>query len=116
LLVEAGRIKDGTHLHFLPGGEAEQVALRSWLEADPRRQTASWVNDRARPLVWAADGKKYSATGLVQLMWSRSEWSGAPVAVQGPSRWRLQSGETLVELADAIQREDESSLVPEVGG
>jgi hypothetical protein len=42
---------------------------------------ATWINDRATPLLWAVDGKQYSPSGLVRLLWRLAEWKDAPVAV-----------------------------------
>jgi hypothetical protein len=109
ILVDAARIKDGSSLQFHVGTEAERQALAAWLAEDSRRGVATWVNDRSKPLVWAADGKRYTPTGLVVRMWALAEWSGAPVAVQGPSRWFLGTEGSLVSLAEAIQRETEDS-------
>jgi hypothetical protein len=38
-------------------------------------------------------------------MYALAEWSDAPVAVQGPSRWFLGNEGSLVSLARAILRE-----------
>jgi hypothetical protein len=39
-----------------------------WLAEDPRRGQATWTNHRGTPLLRAADGKRYSPTGLVMHM------------------------------------------------
>lgn len=104
ILVDAGRIKDGSSLQFHVGTEAERQALAGWLAEDGRRSVATWVNDRARPLVWSADGKRYTPTGLANRIWALAEWSGAPIAVQGPGRWHLGREGSLAALAEEIQR------------
>lgn len=109
ILVDAGRIRDGSSLQFEAGTEAERQALAGWLAEDSRRGMATWVNDRTRPLVWAADGKRYTATGLTLRIWALAEWSGAPVAVQGPGRWHLGRDGSLAALAEEIQRRSEDS-------
>jgi hypothetical protein len=99
-LVDAGRIKDGTILTFKTGTSAEREALEAWFEDDPRRAQASWLNDRAKPLLWAADGRQYAPTGLVHRIWDLAPWpQGQQRAVQGPARWVVPGEGTLAELA-----------------
>jgi hypothetical protein len=109
VLVDAGRIKEGSRLIFRAATEPERQALAAWLAEDSRRGTATWVNSRSRPLVWAADGKRYTPSGLVMRMYALAEWNGAPVAVQGPRRWFLGNEGSLVSLARAALREIEDS-------
>lgn len=40
--------------------------MADWLAEESARGTATWVKQRVRPLLWAADGKRYSPSGLVQ--------------------------------------------------
>ncbi|WP_433179901.1 AIPR family protein [Actinoallomurus sp. CA-150999] len=102
-LVQANRISAGTQLTFFyPPGGTEEEALRPWLDADPKRGIATWTNKKTKPLIWAADGKEYSPTGLVMTMWKLACWDGAPVAVQGTARWSIPSGENLVWLANEV--------------
>jgi len=105
ILVDVARIKDGSRLSFHASTEPEKQALANWLAADGRRAAATWVNDRSRPLVWAEDGKRYTPSGLVMRMYALAEWSDAPVAVPGPSRWFLGDEGSLASLARAAQRE-----------
>lgn len=105
LLVDAGRIKDGTRITFRPYTRTEGDALEGWLAEDTRRSAATWVNNRSKPLVWSADGKSYSPSGLVMKMYAQAEWSGAPVAVQGPRRWHLGEEGSLAQLARATSGE-----------
>ncbi|MCW3843711.1 AIPR family protein [Micromonospora yasonensis] len=109
ILVDAARIKEGSRLNFRAATEPERQALAAWLAEDARRGTATWVNNRSRPLVWAADGKRYTPSGLVMRMYALAEWNGAPVAVQGPRRWHLGNEGSLVSLARAVLREIEDS-------
>ncbi|UQX04042.1 AIPR family protein [Streptomyces sp. RerS4] len=115
LLVAHERILDGTQVVYRPG-PTEESTLGAWLNADPRRFLATWVNDTRRPLVWAADGKQYSPTGLVRLIWDQAEWREAPVAVAGASRWLVPGEGTLDELARElfeISHGSEASESPE---
>ncbi|MFF0226665.1 AIPR family protein [Streptomyces sp. NPDC004629] len=116
LLVDHDVIKDGTPLVYAPS-TAEEVAIGAWLDADPRRRRASWVNDRKAPLLWEADGKRYSPTGLVSQMWNAADWKEQWSTVQGPKQWKISGEGTLVEIAERLWRrivdesetEDESS-------
>jgi hypothetical protein len=102
LLVDSERIADGVQLTFTPGSDVEETALRGWLAEDPLRSAATWVNNRAKPLLWAADGQRYSPTGLVTHIWELAEWREAWVSVQGPKQWAVPGEGTLVELAERI--------------
>ncbi|MGV9763579.1 AIPR family protein [Micromonospora tulbaghiae] len=98
-LIDAGRLADGTPLTYRATGQPEREVMAAWLAEDPNRGSATWINQRGRPLLWAADGKRYSPSGLVQKMWQLAEWGKAPVAAQGPSRWRVAGGKSLWALA-----------------
>lgn len=114
-LIDAGRLTDGTALTYRATTQPEREAMADWLAADPTRGMATWINERVRPLLWAADGKRYSPSGLVQRMWQLAGWAKAPVAAQGPSRWYVADGsslwdlarETLASLAEGDEDEDE---------
>ncbi|MFJ4862690.1 AIPR family protein [Streptomyces sp. NPDC088748] len=112
LLVDHARIADGTQVVYRPG-RAEESALGSWLNADPRRFLATWVNDPKRPLVWAADGKQYSPSGLVLLIWKRAEWQGAPPSVAGARHWLIPGEGTLDQLAHELFEVSLASEGPE---
>ena len=98
-LIDAGRLSDGTPLQYHARTQPEREAMAEWLAEDPRRSTATWINQRVRPLLWTADGKRYSPSGLVQRMWQLAGWGKAPVAVQGPSRWYVAGEGSLWTLA-----------------
>lgn len=108
VLVDSGRLEDGTRLEFRARTGPERQALAAWLAEDPHRGEASWVNERGKPLLWAADGGRYSPSGLVVHMWELARWDRSPVAVQGPSRWVVPGEGSLWDLALAVQRERES--------
>ena len=101
-LINAGRIADGSLLTYRATTEPERQAMAAWLAKDPARGTATWINQRTRPLLWSVDGKRYSPSGLVQRMWELAGWAKAPVAVQGPSRWFLSGEGSLWDLAREI--------------
>ncbi|MFK0020918.1 AIPR family protein [Streptomyces sp. NPDC090798] len=104
LLVDHDAIKDGTPLIYAPSA-VEELAIGAWLDADPRRRRASWVNDRKAPLLWEADGRRYSPTGLVSQMWNEADWKEQWSAVQGPKQWRVSGEGTLVEIAERLWRQ-----------
>lgn len=105
-LVSAGRLSDGTPLTYQPRSDAELTAVQHWLAEDPRRGRATWVNDRVKCLVWTYDEDRYSATGLVQRIWELAGYEDAPVSVQGPDRWKFESGLSLWDLAVQLFNED----------
>jgi hypothetical protein len=101
ILVDAGRIDNGTRLEFRPATGPERRFLMPWIAQDPRRGQATWVNNRVLPLLWAADGKRYSPSGLVKYMLDQA---GLTIrAVQGPSRWFIREEGSLVEIADQMR-------------
>ncbi|MEV8035643.1 hypothetical protein [Streptomyces sp. NPDC086182] len=104
LLVDHDAINDGTPLVYAPS-TVEELAIGAWLDEDPRRRRASWVNDRKTPILWEADGKRYSPTGLVSQMWNAADWKEQWSAVQGPKQWRVPGEGTLVEIAERLWTE-----------
>ncbi|MFD5658701.1 AIPR family protein [Streptomyces hirsutus] len=100
VIVNSGALDEGAPLHLALYLQPEKDALAEWLAANPRRALAKWTNtNRARPIVWAADGLAYSPSGLIARMWELAEWEGRPVSNQGTARWATQDGETLAILA-----------------
>lgn len=104
VLVDAGRLENGTTLEFHPGTAPEQKALSPWLAEDPRRSRATWVNNRGAPLLWEADGKRYSPSGLTKHMLRQVGLNTK--AVQGTSRWIVPGAGSLVRLADEVRSDD----------
>jgi hypothetical protein len=104
ILVDAQRIADGTTLEFRAATGPERRALTPWLAEDPRRGQATWTNHRGTPLVWAADGKRYSPTGLVMHM--LRQVGAKAKAVQGTSRWFVPGEGSLTVLADEVRGEE----------
>ncbi|MFK4864214.1 AIPR family protein [Streptomyces sp. CSMPJR101] len=99
VLVDRAVLEEGAGLRLALVSAAESEAVREWLEENPRRGRATWVNHRSRPILWAADGKQYSPTGLVTQIWDLAGWEKRPVANQGTARWITDSGDTLAQLA-----------------
>ncbi|WP_052865147.1 AIPR family protein [Streptomyces niger] len=113
VIVDKGALEEGTPLHLALYLQPEKDALSAWLDANPRRAFAKWTNtNRARPIIWAADGNAYSPSGLIARMWELAEWEGRPVSNQGTSRWATQDGETLAVLArrllDSMEEEKDA--------
>lgn len=103
VLVDEGAVADGTPLRFVASAPKEEAAFAPWLAEDPRRGRATWVNNRGKPLLWEADGLRYSPTGLVMAM-ARSVGRNVK-AVQGPRYWAFEDGRSLVDRARAVREE-----------
>ncbi|NJP96400.1 AIPR family protein [Nonomuraea sp. FMUSA5-5] len=109
-LVNAGVLAEGTPVTYQPQSDAEHAAVRDWLATDRRRARATWVNDRVKCLLWSYDEKQYSASGLVHRIWELAGYDDAPVSVQGPGRWKLESGLSLWDTAlQLLEKETEET-------
>ncbi|MFI5474749.1 AIPR family protein [Streptomyces cacaoi] len=108
LLVDQHRLQDGTQLMYHPRPR-EDEAIGEWLNDDPNRFMATWTNDKAKPLLWAADGARYSPAGLILHMWRQAGWDDAPLAVQASTQWALPGGPTLSDLAQELWHEARST-------
>lgn len=97
IIVNRGLIADGTTLEFRPTASQRRV-LASWLKADETRARASWVNDRALPLVWAYDGKQYSPTELTKHLFAQVT-EKMPARVNGHDRWFVAERGSLADIA-----------------
>lgn len=112
LLVDHDLIPDGTLLAYA-ASDTEERAIGAWLDQDPRRRRATWLNDRKAPILWEADGRRYSPTGLVNYIWQQAEWREQWSAVQGPKQWRVPGEGTLVEIAERLWRRLDTEQEPE---
>lgn len=108
-IVEQEALAEGTPLTLYTPLQPERDALTAWLTEDPRRTRATWVNSRTKPLLWEADRKQYSPSGLIKSMWEAAQWENRPVANQGTARWKTPAGETLTELANRLLSELEEN-------
>ncbi|MEV5713762.1 AIPR family protein [Amycolatopsis mediterranei] len=113
-LVDANAIAEGAALIYDSPVATEQAALAEWLAEDSRRGRATWVNSRTKPILWEADQKQYSPSGLVREMWQLAEWKEQPVANQGTTRWRLKGGESLWAIALRLQEAEEGGEPNEI--
>jgi AIPR protein len=108
-LVDADAISEGTALVYYSPVTTEQAALAQWLAEDPRRSRATWVNSRTKPILWAADQRQYSPSGLIREMWQLADWKEQPVANQGTTRWLVEGGQSLWALALSLQEAEEET-------
>ncbi|MFG2295594.1 AIPR family protein [Streptomyces sp. NPDC048603] len=102
VLIDQDVLEEGDPLTLTTAYPMEAEALAGWLAEDERRSRATWVKHRSRPVLWAADGKQYSPSGLITHMWELAEWEQRPVANQGTARWLTSTGETLADLARRV--------------
>ncbi|MFB7087254.1 AIPR family protein [Streptomyces sp. NPDC056296] len=102
ILVDHGRIAEGTRLVYRPSNPIEERAIGDWLSEDPTRYLATWTNDRRRPLIWEVDQRAYSPTGLVMRIWREAKWAESPAAVRGPACWTVPGDGTLAEIAERL--------------
>ncbi|UDM03244.1 AIPR family protein [Streptomyces longhuiensis] len=108
VIVGQGALKDGAPMFLHTYIEPERKALEPWLAANELRARATWVNHHTKPLLWAADGNRYSPSGLIARMWELAEWEERPVSNQGTARWATEGGDTLVDLARRLLEDMES--------
>ena len=101
-LVAAGVLDDDTVLRLRPEGVNEEYRsqLARWVEEDPRRASARWHNVAGTPLVWEADGKPYSLSGLAELAMQQA--TGVARSLRGGDWWITEDGRDLVELAQEL--------------
>jgi hypothetical protein len=104
-LIAADVLEPGEVFEFRAPSSELNSSLATWLDAEPGRRNASWQEDAAAPLVWAADGQSYSPTGLTLLILENG--AGRTSQVQGPAYWVNQSGQTLVDLANELPAQSE---------
>ncbi|MGW1800125.1 hypothetical protein ACWCQN_30280 [Streptomyces sp. NPDC001984] len=102
VLVDHGRIPDGTRLMYRPNA-VEERAIGEWLSQDPSSYLATWTNHPRHPLVWAVDHQAYSPSALLRRIWDEAQWDEAPSAVQGARSWVVPGEGKLADLASALQ-------------
>ncbi|KGH45840.1 hypothetical protein IN07_14930 [Modestobacter caceresii] len=112
-LIEADVLSPGEHLKFQAPSADLHAQMDEWLDAAPGRRVATWQDDVSAPLVWEADGKSYSPTGLARLI--LEEAAGRTSQVQGPLYWINEAGQSLVELAASLPPAAEVPLAVHTG-
>ncbi|WP_435113004.1 AIPR family protein [Nocardiopsis synnemataformans] len=112
VLHRSGRIPDGARLELWGDTAEERRVLVPWVEEDPRRGLATWVARGGNKCIrWEFDGRRYSATGLVQHILRESDADELVRALQGTRYWYVQYGQgeiNLVELAEEVRRVEAS--------
>ncbi|MEV7416497.1 endonuclease NucS domain-containing protein [Streptomyces sp. NPDC089919] len=100
-IIDNGLIPVDTPLTFRPyggNGLVPEGALKAWLDEDPKRGRAVWVEDRNEPLKWEFEPGQYSPTSLAKEIFERV--SGVrPGNLNGPRFWIDEEGRDLVEIA-----------------
>lgn len=99
-LLAAEVLVAGETLEFRAPSDDVQAEVEPWLNAEPTRRRATWLDDAQRPLLWEVDGESYSPTGLARLILEQA--AGRTSQVQGPLYWLNADGQTLVELAQSV--------------
>ncbi|MDI5965668.1 MGMT family protein [Streptantibioticus silvisoli] len=89
VLVGTGLLPDGTRLRLVPqhgAPEAIRERITVWAAETDGRSRAVWNNNTAKPLTWGADGKRYSATGLAEHIFTAVTGRTAS-GIQGTTWW-----------------------------
>ncbi|MEV5913195.1 hypothetical protein AB0M00_30375 [Streptomyces chartreusis] len=66
--------------------ESIREAINTWVGEEGNRATATWSNNAAKPLVWSADGKSYTPTGLAAHIF-RVVTGRRPDSIRGTTWW-----------------------------
>ena len=76
--------------------------IDDYVNLDPARRLATWSNEHPRtPLTWAADGERYSPSGLAAHIFEAA--TGDTRSIQGTLWWVDDDGTTLAGLANSLQ-------------
>ena len=106
ILLEANAIEPGTELRlnleqFSPD---ERTVVEPAIQTNPGAGVAEWTGLGLRKaLRWRADGKTYSATGLVKHVLVLNSLNVHPLP--GPRFWMVPDGRTLSHLANIIDED-----------
>jgi alkylated DNA nucleotide flippase Atl1 len=99
-IIEEGLIEDGSPLTLTTTTEVLpdiRAAVLAWVEADPTRGQAEWVNDKKNPLRWAHDGQVWQPTTLIRHI--LKEAADLDRTVRGTAWWVTEDGLNLAEVA-----------------
>lgn len=102
-LLAARVLEDGTLLLLRPEGVNSAIRSRisEWGTTDEKRSRARWSGDAGGgPLIWEADGQRYTPSGLAGLI--VQEATGLTRSIRGGDWWVTESGHNLVELARVV--------------
>jgi hypothetical protein len=106
ILLEADAIGSGTELRlnldqFSP---EERMVVEPAIQNNPEAGVAEWTGLGLRKaLRWRADGKTYSATGLVKHILVLNSCDIHPLP--GPRYWKMPDGRTLSHLASILEED-----------
>lgn len=103
-VIDAALIPDGAEFTLqTPGVHADLLErIDAYVSVDPVRKVATWSNEYPRtPLTWAADGERYSPSGLAGHIFEAA--TGDTRAIQGTLWWVDDDGASLADLANSLQ-------------
>lgn len=103
-LVQTAVLAEGTPLQFHYQSDVPVNAhhdIQAWLDEDPARSRATWVNTAPQPLRWEADGHLYAPTTLAKEIVERA-CGRRPQAINGPKCWIDANGRSLTVIADSV--------------
>lgn len=105
-LVSSKVIKDDTLFRLVMQSDVSTTTrdeIEKWIEEQPDRGCADWVNVAVNPLRWKHDGLLYTPTGLVKEIVGRASGS-ASQAINGPRWWVDGDGRSITDIADALDQ------------
>lgn len=100
IIVDGDLLETGTLLTLQPTVEVTaevRAAVDAWVDADPSRGEATWVNDASQPLLWKSDGQRWRPTSLVRHI--LREAAGVERGVRGTAWWVDADGLDLAAIA-----------------
>jgi hypothetical protein len=101
LIAQAGALAEGAEVRFSPG-LAFESQFAEWLAENPDRAVARWIADGSvKPLRWAVDGVRYSASALVAELFNQAGIEGFD-AYNGPTWWSVDGRGTLAQIAEQL--------------
>lgn len=106
-LIASVAIQDGTHLSLRPYGINEDLRsqITAFLAEDPKRGSATWVNDEKLPIKWDFDGERYTTSTLPRKI--LQEATGDERTLRGGNWWVTDEGRSLVDLSKFEWDEDD---------
>ena len=93
-----GLVTAGDPLTYVPPG----TEARQWVDQDPERGRACWVDDPVNVLQWEVDSAFYSLSGLAKHIEEQATGSEQP-ARNGTLHWANAQGTTLFALVNAYE-------------
>ncbi|MET9883297.1 DNA-binding protein [Streptomyces sp. NPDC006430] len=108
VIVGAGLLPDDTLLtltprHGVTEGIREEILV--WVGEDDSRASVTWNNNTAKPLMWRADGKPYTPTGLANHIFTSVTGRKAD-GIQGTTWWDVDT----THVPDTVDPEEWGTL------